>query len=75
MLDIAWSELLVVGIIAILVVGPKDLPRVMRTLGQWSSRMRAAAREFRRGLDEVVREAELEEWRKKADAARRAAVK
>lgn len=73
MFDIAWSELLIIAALAILVVGPKDLPRVMRAVGQWTSRARATAREFRNSLDEVVREAELDEFRKKAAAARRAA--
>lgn len=73
MLDIAWSELLIIAAIAVLVVGPKDLPRVMRLMGQWMGRARATAGEFRRSLDDAVREAELDEFRKKAAAAREAA--
>lgn len=69
MFDIGWSELLFLGVLAILVVGPKDLPRMMRTIGQYTGKIKAAAREFQRSFDEMARESELEELRKQiADA-------
>ena len=64
MFDIAWSELALIGAVALIVIGPKDLPRVMRSLGQWTRRARAMAAEFQRNLDEMMREAELDEIRK-----------
>ncbi|QAY77363.1 Sec-independent protein translocase protein TatB [Sphingosinicella sp. BN140058] len=65
MFDIGYSELLVVAIVALIVIGPKDLPRVMRTVGQWVGRARGMARHFRSGIDTMIREAELEEMEKK----------
>jgi sec-independent protein translocase protein TatB len=65
MFDIAPSEMLIVALVAIVLIGPKDLPRVMRVVGQWVGRGRAMARHFRGALDEMVREAELEEMEKK----------
>ena len=65
MFDIGYSELLVVAVVALIVIGPKDLPRVMRTVGQWIGRARGMARHFRSGLDTMMREAELEEMEKK----------
>lgn len=61
MLDIGWSELLVVGVLALLVVGPKELPRLMRSVGQWAGKARSMAREFQRSMDDVAREADLKE--------------
>ncbi|MEQ9520207.1 MAG: Sec-independent protein translocase protein TatB [Parvibaculum sp.] len=69
MFDIGWSELLLLGVLAILVVGPKDLPRMMRTIGQYTAKIKAAAREFQRSFDEMARESELDELRQQiADA-------
>jgi sec-independent protein translocase protein TatB len=65
MFDIGYTELLVIAIVALVVIGPKDLPRVMRTVGQWVGRARGMARHFRSGIDTMVREAELEEMEKK----------
>jgi sec-independent protein translocase protein TatB len=65
MFDIAPTELLIVAVVALVVIGPKDLPRVMRTVGQWVGRARGMARHFRSGLDTMMREAELEEMEKK----------
>ena len=65
MFDIGYSELLVIAIVALVVIGPKDLPRVMRTVGQWVGRARGMARHFRSGIDTMMREAELEEMEKK----------
>jgi sec-independent protein translocase protein TatB len=65
MFDIGYSELLVIAVVALIVIGPKDLPRVMRTVGQWVGRARGMARHFRSGVDTMMREAELEEMEKK----------
>jgi sec-independent protein translocase protein TatB len=65
MFDIAPTELLIVALVALVVIGPKDLPRVMRTVGHWVGRARGMARHFRSGIDTMMREAELEEMEKK----------
>lgn len=72
MFDIGWSELLLIGVIAVLVVGPKDLPRMMRVVGQYAGKVRAMAREFQRSFDDMAREAELEELRKEVQDIRKA---
>jgi sec-independent protein translocase protein TatB len=63
MFDFSWSEILLVGIVALVVIGPKDLPRVLRTAGQWMGRARAVAREFQVQVDQLVRESELNDVR------------
>jgi sec-independent protein translocase protein TatB len=65
MFDIGYSELLLIAVVALVVIGPKDLPRVMRTVGHWVGRARGMARHFRSGVDTMMREAELEEMEKK----------
>ena len=60
MFDFAWSELALIAVIALVVIGPKDLPRVMRIVGQWTRRARAIAREFQGSLDQMMRESELD---------------
>lgn len=71
MLDIGWSELLLVAIVAIIVVGPKDLPRLMRTVGRYTSKARGLAREFRASFEELGRETELEEINREMERIRR----
>ncbi len=68
MFDIAPSEMLVVALVAIIFIGPKDLPRVMRFVGQWVGKGRTMARHFRTAMDDMVREAELAEMEKKWQA-------
>jgi len=65
MLDVAPTELLLVAIVALLVIGPKDLPKAMRFVGHWVGKARGIARQFRSGFDSMVREAELAEMEKK----------
>ena len=65
MFDVAPQELLLLGAVAIAVIPPKDLPRAMRFAGQWIGKARGMARHFRSGIDEIVRQAELEEIEKK----------
>jgi len=65
MFDIGAGELLVILIVAVVVIGPKDLPLAMRTAGRWIGKMRRMSAHFRSGIDAMVREAELEEMEKK----------
>ena len=65
MLDFNLSEMAVVLVVALLVIGPKDLPKAMRVAGYWVGKARGVARQFRAGFDEMVREAELAEMEKK----------
>ncbi|MBW0369654.1 Sec-independent protein translocase protein TatB [Ensifer adhaerens] len=64
MLDIGWTELVVIAIVLIVVVGPKDLPPMLRAFGRMTSKMRGMASEFRQQFDEALREADLDEVRK-----------
>jgi sec-independent protein translocase protein TatB len=65
MFGINYSELLVIAAVALVVIGPKDLPRVMRQVGRWVGKAQGMARHFRTGIDTMIREAELEEMEKK----------
>lgn len=71
MLDLAWSELLVIAIVLIVVVGPKDLPRLLRTFGRTMTKFRSMAGDFRKQFDEAVKEAELDDLKSLADDARK----
>jgi sec-independent protein translocase protein TatB len=71
MFDFAWSELAVIAAVALVVIGPKDLPRVMRVAGFWVRKARAVAHEFQQSLDQMVRESELEDVRKQVEQASR----
>jgi sec-independent protein translocase protein TatB len=68
MLDIGWTEMLVIAVVAVVVIGPKELPRALRTAGQMLGKARGLARDFQRHIDDMVRESELDELRKKAGA-------
>jgi sec-independent protein translocase protein TatB len=65
MFDIAPSELLLVVIVAIVVIGPKDLPMALRTAGRWIGKIRRVSNHFRAGVETMIREAEMEEMEKK----------
>ena len=65
MFGIDSGELLIIAVVALVVIGPKDLPRVMRAVGNFIGRARGMARHFRSGLDTMVREAEFEDMEKK----------
>ncbi len=69
MFDIGWTEMMTLAVLAIIVIGPKDLPRVLRTVGHWMGKARGMAREFQSSLDEIAREAELAEIKKGIDQA------
>ena len=64
MFDVGWSELMVIAVVAIVVIGPKDLPRVMRLVGRWSGKLKRMARDFQGQFNEALREAELDDVRK-----------
>jgi sec-independent protein translocase protein TatB len=70
MFDIGWSELLVIAVVAIVVVGPKDLPKLMRSFGHYAGKLRRAAADFQRQFDEAMRESEVEEVRKAIESVR-----
>ena len=71
MFDIGWSEMALILLVALIVIGPKDLPRVARTVGQWVSKGRAMAREFQRALEDMAREAELDKVKNEIEKAGR----
>jgi sec-independent protein translocase protein TatB len=66
MFGFSWSEILIIGVVALVLIGPNDLPRAMKTAARWMSAGRKLAREFQSHVDDLVREAELEELREKA---------
>jgi sec-independent protein translocase protein TatB len=67
MFDIGWGELLVIGIVALIAIGPKELPAVMRSLGHWMGKIRRMASEFQGQFQEALREAEMDDLKKQAD--------
>lgn len=70
MFDIGWSEMLVIAIVVIVVVGPKELPGMLRTFGKTTSKLRVMANDFRKQFDEALKEAELDDLKKVADDVR-----
>jgi sec-independent protein translocase protein TatB len=71
MFDIGWSEMAVILLVALIVIGPKDLPRVARTMGRWAAKGRAMAREFQTALEDMAREAELDKVKQEIEKAGR----
>src|SRR5258706_5040039 len=67
MFEIGWGELLIIGIVALIAIGPKELPTLFRTLGQWMSKLRRMASEFQSQFQEAMREAEMADLRKQVD--------
>jgi len=70
MIDLSWSHILIVLVVALVVVGPKDLPRLMHMLGRWMAKARAMADQFKKSFDEMSRQAELDELRREIEALR-----
>jgi sec-independent protein translocase protein TatB len=70
MFDIGWSEIAVIAVVALVVIGPKDLPKALHTVGKWVAKARSLAREFQNNVDDMVRQAELDELRKQVEQAR-----
>jgi len=65
--DLSWSHMILVLVVALVVVGPKDLPKLMRKMGQWTAKARAMADQFRRSFDDMARQSELDELRKELE--------
>ncbi len=75
MFDLGWSEIAVIAAVALVFIGPKDLPRVLRTVGLYVRKARKVASEFQSSIEEMAREAELDEIRKQIDQTVRVDVK
>ncbi|MGE5517332.1 MAG: Sec-independent protein translocase protein TatB [Bacteroidota bacterium] len=69
MFDIGWDEMALVAVVALIVIGPKDLPVVLRQVGRWTRKARELAGEFQRGVDDMVRESELAELKTQVEKA------
>lgn len=67
MFDIGWGELVVIGVIALIVIGPKELPTVLRTLGQYMGKVKRMAADFQGQFQDAMREAEIADLKKQAD--------
>jgi sec-independent protein translocase protein TatB len=74
MFDIGWSELVVIGIVALIVIGPKELPGVLRAIGQWVGKIKGMASDFQGQFQEAMREAEVADLKKQFDDASSAAT-
>src|SRR3569623_2077425 len=74
MFDIGWSELVLIGVVALIAIGPKELPGVLRTVGQWMGKARKMAYEFKGQFQEVMREAEMADLKKSFDEVKEAAT-
>lgn len=68
MLDFSWSELALIGVVALVVIGPKDLPKALRTVGIWVRKARTISREFQSSVEQMMREAELDEVKKQIES-------
>lgn len=75
MFDVGWSEMALILMVALVVIGPKDLPRVARTVGKWTAKARGMAREFQRSLDDMAREAELQDLKAEMEKLSRTDVR
>jgi sec-independent protein translocase protein TatB len=69
LLDFGWSELMLIGFVALIVIGPKDLPKALRVAGFWVRKARTLSREFQSSIEQMVREAELDEVRQELKKA------
>ena len=72
MFDMSWGEVLVIGAVALIVIGPKDLPKALRTLGNMTSQVKKMASEFQSQFNEAMREAELDDIKKEVSGLERA---
>src|ERR1700761_3585636 len=70
MFDLSWSHILIFLVVALVVVGPKDMPRLLRMAGQWMGKARAMANEFRKSFDDMARQTELDELRQQIESLR-----
>ncbi len=69
MLDLSWGEIVVIGTVAVIFIGPKELPGALRSLGHWVGKARTMAREFQNNVDDMIREADLDEVKKQVQSA------
>jgi sec-independent protein translocase protein TatB len=69
MLGISWSEMAVISVIALIVIGPKDLPRILRAVGHWTGKAQRMAAEFRRSLDQMAKESGVDDVRRTVQTA------
>ena len=69
MFDIGWDEMALIAVVSLIVIGPKDLPVVLRQMGRWTKKARQMAGEFQHGIDEMMRESELDEIKKQVAKA------
>ncbi|HLI11457.1 MAG TPA: Sec-independent protein translocase protein TatB [Alphaproteobacteria bacterium] len=67
MFDMSWSELLLIAVVALIAIGPKDLPKVLKTFAQFARKARSLARDFQSGIEEIAREAELHEVKRQIE--------
>src|SRR5262252_2017888 len=74
MFDIGWSELVLIGVVALIAIGPKELPGVLRMIGQWMGKARKMAAEFQGQFQEAMREAEMADLKKSFDEVKEAAT-
>ena len=74
MFDIGWSELLLIGVVALIAIGPKELPGALRAVGQWTGKIRRMASEFQDQFREAMREAEMADLKKTFDEVKEAAT-
>src|SRR6187455_107621 len=74
MFDIGWGELVVIGIVALIAIGPKELPGVLRAVGQWVGKIKRMASDFQGQFQEAMREAEVADLKKQFDEASSAAT-
>ena len=75
MLGLDWAEIAIIAVLALIFVGPKELPGLLRNVARWVNKARSLAREFQSGVDEMIREAELDEARKSIEAATKVDLK
>src|SRR6202030_3514306 len=73
MFDIAWGEFVLIAVVALIVIGPKELPAVLRAIGQWTTKIRRMASEFQGQFQEALREAEMADLKKEVDSLNDAA--
>lgn len=71
MFDIGWSEMLIIGVVALVVLGPKELPGALKTFAYWTKQARKLAREFQSGVDDMIRQSELADAKKAVEDAKR----
>ncbi len=70
MLDIGWIEILIIAVVALFVVGPKDIPKALRTVGIWVGKLRHLSREFQTTVEDAVRDTEIDEVKKQIESAK-----